>query len=181
MGAIWKQLTTIKMASSKAFEKINALKAYVHQNTESGKRVPTDVKTNMQVVLTLYEFYLNQGMKITTELQNLPPINALPEELTQLWTNLLMNAYHIFKGKGELDIKCYPEGQGIKADFIHHSPNFTTEVVEEIHKALAGKTTGIHPSSFRISICKTICDDHQGQLLYSVNGDQHILTVSLPE
>jgi|GEM_PF-4150536 len=183
MGAIWKQLTTIKMASAKAFEKINALKAYVHQNTESGKRVPTDVKINMQVVLTLYEFYLNQGMKITTELQDLPPINALPEELTQLWTNLLMNAYHIFKGKGELDIKFYPDpgGKGVKADFIHHSPNFTTEVVAEIHKALAGETTTVHPSSFRISICKTICDDHQGQLLYSANGEQHILSVSLPE
>jgi response regulator RpfG family c-di-GMP phosphodiesterase len=52
--------------------------------------------------------------------------------------NVLINAYYIFKGKGELVIKFYPGEKGFKADFIHHSPNFTTEVVEEIHKAFSG-------------------------------------------
>ncbi len=92
-------LTAVERVSKIVF----ALKSYVHYD-HSGEKAATDIIEGIETVLTLYHNQLKHGIEVVKHYADVPPIQCYPDELNQVWTNLIHNAIQAMNGKGTLEI-----------------------------------------------------------------------------
>jgi len=84
-----------------------ALKSYAHSDA-SGEATMARVTDGLDVVLTLYYNQLKQGIEVVKHYADTPPILCYPDELNQVWTNIIHNAIQAMQGKGRLEIQVLP-------------------------------------------------------------------------
>lgn len=171
---------TIRLAVDKASRIVKALKTYLH--TSGGEELePTNIRDNIETVLTIYHNRLKQGVKVIKNYEDVPDINAYPDQLNQVWTNLVVNAVQAMDNTGTLTIGIKKEdeyvvvsikdtGVGIPEDIQRKifDPFFTTKV--------SGEGTGLG-----LDIIKRILDDHQAQISFkSTVGIGTTFYVKLP-
>jgi two-component system NtrC family sensor kinase len=118
---------------------------------------------------------------LTKEYGDLPPVLCYPQQLNQVFMNLLVNAAHAIEGQGEIRVRTWQEndtiyasvsdsGCGISEENQKHifEPFFTTKQV--------GKGTGLG-----LSISYDIIKKHHGEILVeSQVGKGTTFTVILP-
>jgi PAS domain S-box-containing protein len=80
-----------------------ALKTYSHY-TPTEQKTEARITDGIEVVLTLYHNQLKHGIEVVKHYADIPPILCYPDELNQVWTNLISNAIHAMQGKGRLEI-----------------------------------------------------------------------------
>ncbi len=102
----------IKDAVDRASKVIFALKTYARHDV-GGQMRRASVSDTIETVLTLYQNKLRHGIKVNTQYDNVPPILCQPDQLNQVWTNLIHNAIQAMNYKGELEIKVYAEGRNL--------------------------------------------------------------------
>lgn len=171
---------TIKLAVDKASRIVKALKTYLH-TTGSNEPELINVKENIETVLTIYHNRLKQGVTVIKEYEDVPEINLHPDQISQVWTNLIVNAVQAMDNSGTLTIGVKQEdghilvsiqdtGKGIPKDIQQKifDPFFTTKV--------SGEGTGLG-----LDIIKRILDDHQAQISFdSTVGVGTTFYVKLP-
>ncbi len=178
-----KSSNNIQLAVKKASKVVFALKSYSHQGSNSGKPIETNIIENIETVLTIYHNILKQGVEVNKHYDTeVPTIYCYPDELSQVWTNLLTNAVQAMNNTGVIDlsvqkkddkhvvIKLSDAGSGIPKDIIERifEPFFTTKK--------AGEGTGLG-----LDIVKKIIDKHQGNIkVESKVGKGTTFTVILP-
>ena len=95
---------TIATASERAAKVVFALKTYARYD-HSGEKVEASVEEGIETVLTLYHNQLKRDTEINRHYaENLPKIWCYPDELNQIWTNLVHNALQAMEYKGVLNI-----------------------------------------------------------------------------
>jgi len=98
-----KNSQNIKTAVERASKIVFALKNYArYGNTE--EMVLADIPETIETVLTLYQNQLKLGINVIKEFDEVPQILCYPDELNQVWTNLIYNAVQAMAGKGDLTI-----------------------------------------------------------------------------
>lgn len=124
---------------------------------------------------------LKYKARVVKELGELPPIKCYPQQLNQVFMNLLVNAVQAIEKEGEIRIRTWQEGdhvfvavsdtgQGIPAENVNKlfEPFFTTKEV--------GKGTGLG-----LSISHEIVQKHHGRIeVQSEVGKGTTFTVILP-
>jgi two-component system NtrC family sensor kinase len=157
------QLINIKISYERSLKMLKALGSYSYtsQNTIS----EIDLIQNIEVVLTIYAAHLN-GIEIIREFDEISPIKGYPDELSQVWTNIIHNAIHAMNNQGKLWIRAFTEsannnviieiednGSGISPENMNklYDSQFTTKA--------PGEGTGIG-----LSIVKKIIDRHQATI-----------------
>lgn len=159
-----------------------ALKSYSHRDN-SGEKVNIDLTENIETVLVIYKSMLKSDIEIFKNFSIHPMIWAYPDELSQVWTNLIHNAVQAIEGMGEIhisiDIDRDPAfvrvslrdtGKGIKEEDRDKifDPFFTTKI--------RGEGTGLG-----LGIVKKIIEKHQGEIDFqSEVGIGTIFSVRLP-
>ena len=111
-----------------------ALKSYAHIDA-SGQPTLARIQDGMEVVLTLYHNQLKHGIEVVKRYDDIPPIVCYPDELHQVWTNLIHNAIQAMQGKGRLEIAIRPvetHGRASSPD-ISPMPNGETHGGVETH------------------------------------------------
>ena len=83
----------IMVAVERASKVVFALKTYSHFN-HSGSMTTANVTDGIDVVLTLYHNQLKHGIDVVKYYDTVPPIPCYPDELNQVWTNLIHNAIY---------------------------------------------------------------------------------------
>jgi PAS domain S-box-containing protein len=140
-----------------------------------------DLREGMDDTLALIQHELKRRITVVKEYGDIPPIPCYPNQLNQVFLNLLVNAIQAIKGNGTvtiaigrkgklLNVAISDTGQGIpKENLIRiFDPGFTTKGV--------GVGTGLG-----LSICYQIVADHRGEIrVDSVMGKGSTFTVSLP-
>ncbi len=106
MASMWKQLSSMNSSCHKAETKIKALQTFVGKGNEGNIEVPVGILENIQVVLNLYDFYLNQGTKIQIEVDPNLKVMARAPELAQVWTALIMSAVYAVNMQAEILSDC---------------------------------------------------------------------------
>ena len=94
----------IATAVERAAKVVFALKSYAHFD-HSGDMIPANILEGIEVVLTLYYNQLKHGIEIIRRIEPVPEIRCYPDELNQVWTNLVQNAIQAMAGKGTLEIR----------------------------------------------------------------------------
>ncbi|PIP73491.1 MAG: hypothetical protein COW89_02465 [Nitrospinae bacterium CG22_combo_CG10-13_8_21_14_all_47_10] len=107
--------------------------------TEEAKDVNLNERIDAAIEIAILASY-SDDIKLGKQFSELPPIKAKPEEIQQIFTNLLTNAVQAMEGKGELDIsteqkngnvlaKIRDTGLGIPKEHLTkiYDPFFTTK------------------------------------------------------
>jgi signal transduction histidine kinase len=96
---------TIGIAAAQAAKILFAVKSYSHQAPVESPKVLTYIPDHLDTTLTLYAHQLKQGMIVERHYDPLPPILCYPDELSQVWTNLIQNAIQAMPSQGRLTLQ----------------------------------------------------------------------------
>lgn len=179
LASLQKSNKTIYVAVERATGIIIALKKFVHQDI-SGQPIAFDLNDNIDTVLILYGSQLRQGIQLKKLFGVIPLVVGHPDQLSQVWANLLQNAIQAMNYQGNLEfqtqsshgqvvVEITDSGTGIAEDIQNQvfEPFFTTKPTE--------KSKGLG-----LDICQKIIENHQGTIVFESVPGKTTFRVTLP-
>ena len=159
---------TIGLAVGKASRIVNALTNYIqsgNDNTEITIKEPINLGNSLQTVILLYQNKLKDAIELITEFEDVPEVLAIPDELNQVWANLLQNAVYAIENKGQIIIRLYQLDNGVAIDIVDNGCGMSKEVQKRLFEPLfttkpPGEGTGLGMDIAR----KIIEENHNGTI-----------------
>ena len=191
-------LTKIELASTRMLALVRDVLAFSQLSESSYKFQKVDLNTILDEVKTDYELLAEQK-NCVIENDNLPVIEAIPVQMSQLFGNLVSNALKFSRPGGAncLRIKAKFVNEEILKDFMHLKPSdqycrmdfidngigFSQQhavqifdIFQRLHSQYEYQGTGIG-----LAMCKKIVENHGGTIFAnSVIGQGATFTVILP-
>lgn len=180
IGKLRLNTDNIELAVSKMQKIVFALKSYSRKTSEERPEY-MQVPETIDTVLIIYHNQLKYGIEVTKEYEpDLPAILGLPDQLSQVWTNIISNAIHAMQGKGSLHIRVRREGDEIVASFTDSGPGIPKEIQDKIFEAFfttkpAGEGTGLG-----LDISRRIVEKHGGKISFESEPGKTTFYVRLP-
>jgi C4-dicarboxylate-specific signal transduction histidine kinase len=172
-------ISNIASSAEKTRKVIVALSAITKEYNHTYREV-VDIKTVIQQVLVSYSTYLKARIRVYTKWADSVFVTANPEELQQVFTNIVFNAIQALGSEGRIMIEIRSEnglavavltddGPGIAPEALAHlfEPFFTTK----------GKGEG---SGLGLFISKKIVENHGGKIGVTSEPGRTSFVVSLP-
>jgi PAS domain S-box-containing protein len=153
----------IKLAVERASKIVFALKSYARQD-DSGQRTIANVTEGIDVVLTIYHNLLKQGIEVRKTYAEVPPILCYPEELNQVWTNLVHNAIQAMNAEGRLEIAVSQPDEGVLVEFTDSGCGVPPELQGKIFEPFFTTKPAGEGSGLGLDIVRKIVDKHQGKI-----------------
>ncbi len=179
ISSIRKSFKTIETATDQAARVVFALKRYARHDpniTQELAQIPAGIET----VLTLYQNKLKQGIEVIKNYQPIPAIWCYPDELNQVWTNLIHNALQAMNYKGTLVIDVEQEADFVKVKITDTGSGISPEVRPRIFEPFFTTKSPGEGSGLGLDIVKKIVEKHKGTIqVESVPGKTEFM-VSLP-
>ena len=153
----------IKLAVERAAKIVFALKSYARQDQYSEK-VQAQVTEGIELVLTIYNNQLRQGIEVSKVYQEVPEILCYPEQLNQVWTNLIHNAVQAMDNKGDLKIEVAQENEHIVVSITDSGKGIPPEIKDKIFQPFFTTKGAGEGSGLGLDIVCKIIDKHQGKI-----------------
>jgi signal transduction histidine kinase len=154
---------TIQMAVDRASKVVFALKSFSHYDS-AGEPVKANIIDGIETVLTLYHNLLKQGVEVIRNFEEVPQIFCFPDELNQVWTNIVHNAIQAMKGKGTLRIDVKSENEEIKISFADTGCGIPDAIKEKIFDPFFTTKPQGEGSGLGLDIVKRIIEKHKGKI-----------------
>jgi signal transduction histidine kinase len=180
LSQLVKNSQNIKMAIDRASKIVYALKNYSYKNNREEK-IEADITEGIITVLTLYQNQLKHGVHLKTEFEPLPRIFCYPDELTQVWTNLITNAMDAMEGKGELILSVSRVKDSMVIKISDSGSGIPAHVQPRIFDAFFSTKEAGEGSGLGLFIVKEIIDKHSGKISFeTTEGHGTTFTIMLP-
>ncbi|MCC3590474.1 hybrid sensor histidine kinase/response regulator [Microcoleus sp. PH2017_28_MFU_U_A] len=174
-----KSISLIQRATAKSGKVVFALKSYAHFDSKQEK-VQANLHDGIEMVLTLYQNQLKHGIEVVKNYGDLPKIMCYPDDLNQVWTNLIHNALQAMDYKGILTIETKQQESDLVLKFTDDGKGIPPEVIPKIfHPFFTTKSAG-EGSGLGLDIVRKIVDKHEGTIAVESVPGQTSFTVSLP-
>ncbi len=140
-----------------------------------------NVIEGIETILTLYYNQLKQGVEVVRNYQDgLPEVLCYPDELNQVWTNLIHNAIGAMDNCGVLTLEVRAENQSLLVGVTDSGKGIAPEILPRIFEPFfttkpAGEGTGLG-----LDIVKKIVEKHSGKIEVTSVIGQTTFTVSIP-
>lgn len=171
-----------------AFKIVLSLKTYARYD-QSGVPILAQITKGIDTVLTLYHNQLKQGIDIQREYEEMPAILCYPDELNQVWVNLIQNALQAMGRSGTLTIRAavgaFPPGYGDARRGVIVSISDTGAGIPEAIKPrifepfFTTKPSG-EGNGLGLDIVKKIVVKHHGDVTFESEPGHTTFRVSLP-
>ena len=180
IGNVIISTSTINTASERAGKVVFALKTYARYDA-SGEKIEAQITEGIETVLTLYYNQIKQGIEVIKNYQeNLPVIRCYPDELNQVWTNLIHNAIQAMNNRGTLSIDVSQELENILVKISDSGGGIPPEILPKIFQPFFTTKPAGEGSGLGLDIVKKIIDKHRGKIDVSSTPGQTTFTVLLP-
>jgi C4-dicarboxylate-specific signal transduction histidine kinase len=181
LGQIRLNLENINLATDKTKKTVYALKSYAH-TSDSDEKVATSLRDNISTVLTIYHNQIKYGIDLdTSNLNELPAIEIYPDELSQVWTNLIQNALQAMEGEGSMKVELFQEN-GYQVVAIEDSgPGIPEEKQERIFEPFFTTKEKGEGTGLGLDICKKIVEKHSGDIQLASEPGRTRFMVYIPE
>lgn len=176
--SLQKSAQTILTATDQAERIVLALKRYVHQDA-SGKKTVTDLIEGIETALALHHNQL-RNVEVVRDYRDTPAILAFPDELTQIWSNLISNAVYAMSYQGSLTISVSQAPDYVQVDITDTGKGIVNELQTKIFEPLFTTKPKGEGSGLGLSIVKKIVDRHTGQINVASSPSQTTFSVFLP-
>ncbi|MEB3182268.1 MAG: ATP-binding protein [Nostocaceae cyanobacterium] len=169
----------IRLAVERAAKIVFALKSYARQDTKS-EMVISSITDGIDTVLTLYHNQIKQGIEITKAYAGVPSILCYPEELTQVWSNLIHNAIQAMNYQGELAIAAWEQEQHVVVKITDSGCGIPLEIQSKIFEpAFTTKPVG-EGCGLGLDIVRQIIVKHRGKIEVESQPGHTTFSVWLP-
>jgi signal transduction histidine kinase len=171
---------TIKIAVDKASKIIFALKSYAHFDNEDNF-TEANIIDGIENILTLYSNTIKQGIELVKRYDEIPTLKCLPDQLGQIWTNLIANGVHAMGGKGKLSISLVNAAQSVFIHFEDSGKGIPKDVENHIFKPFFTTKSSGEGSGLGLHLVKKIIDKHGGEISFTSTPGQTIFTIEIPK
>ncbi|BAB74655.1 two-component sensor histidine kinase [Nostoc sp. PCC 7120 = FACHB-418] len=156
-----------------------ALKSYSHFD-QSGNKQLMQVTTGLETTIAIYQNQLKRNIHLIRDYQDVPDIWGYPDELIQVWTNLIFNAIQAMESGGTLTIAIRKAEEYVEVSITDTGLGIPPEVQQKIFDAFFTTKPAGEGSGLGLHICKKILDKHQGQIKMESNPGHTQFSVCLP-
>ena len=180
LSELKKGTQTISTATERASKVVFALKSYAHQDN-SGEKVLANVAQGIDTILTLYQSQIKHGIELIKNFaDDVPAIYCYPDELNQVWTNLIHNALQAMDHKGVLTISIESSAAAIKVSVQDSGRGIAPENMSKIFDAFFTTKSAGEGSGLGLHIIKKIIDKHAGHINVESEPGCTVFSVLLP-
>ncbi|MDF0555941.1 AAA family ATPase [Kamptonema sp. UHCC 0994] len=169
----------IVLAVERASKIVFSLKSYARHNNSDEMTIAA-VQDGIDLVLTIYQNHLKQGIEVIKKYGEVPAILCYPEELNQVWTNLIHNAIQAMNNKGTLEIAIAEKNNNIIVEFADSGCGIPAEIKTRIFEPFFTTKASGEGSGLGLDIVKKIIDKHQGNIEVDSQPGRTAFRVSLP-
>jgi two-component system, NtrC family, sensor kinase len=104
LHGINKKTSVIRSSAERVSKIVRSLKSYMHFEEKEDKTL-SDIAEGMETVLIVLHNKIKYGIEVIKNYENVPQILCYPDELNQIWTNLIHNAIQAMSDSGTLIIE----------------------------------------------------------------------------
>jgi PAS domain S-box-containing protein len=169
----------ITEATERASKVAFALKAYARYDL-SEEMVKADITEGIETVLTLYYNQLKHGVEIIRHYETLSPFLCYPDELNQVWINLIHNALQAMEYKGTLTIDIARREDQAIVSITDTGPGIPDSIKTQIFDPFFTTKPPGEGSGLGLDIVRKIIDKHQGDITVESKPGKTTFRVLLP-
>jgi signal transduction histidine kinase len=169
----------IMMAVDRASKVVSALKNYARHDSFD-RMVRANVTEGIEVVLTLWHNRLKKGIEVIRKYEDVPETLCYPDELNQVWTNLIHNAIQAMDGAGRLEIHIAEQGNDIVVRISDSGPGIPEDIQDRIFEPFFTTKTSGEGSGLGLDIARNIISRHKGRIEAESGPGKTIFSVFLP-
>ena len=166
-------------AVERASKVLFALKNYTHYDP-TGEKQLTNIIEGIEIVLELYYNQLKHGIEVVKNYATLPLVCCYPDELIQVWTNLVHNAIQAMKGKGRLEISLEQRDKEIVVRITDSGRGIPVEIKDKIFQPFFTTKPMGEGSGLGLDISRKIIAKHQGNIIVESEPGCTTFEVRLP-
>ena len=122
---------TVITSVEKAAKVVFALKNYARFD-HSGEKHLVEITTGIETVLEIYHNRLKRNIEVYRNYQDIPKIWCYPDELIQVWTNLIHNSLQAMDDGGTLMIVTSVENKRIKVEISDSGRGIPQDIQDKI-------------------------------------------------
>jgi signal transduction histidine kinase len=169
----------IELAVERASKIVFSLKNYAHVE-QSDEKIKTNIVENIEIVLTLYYNQLKQGIQVIRRYKEIPPIACYPDDLSQVWVNLLHNAIQAMGNQGVLEIKVAQKDEYLIIEITDSGHGIPEEIKTRIFDPFFTTKARGEGSGLGLDIVRTVIEKHQGHISVTSQPGKTTFTILLP-
>lgn len=177
--SIQKSAQTIMTASDRAAKVVLALKSYAHQDA-TGTKVRADLINGLETALTLYHNQLKHGVEVIRQYTELPLVPCFPDDLNQVWTNLIQNALQSMNYKGTLTIEAASLSDRVQISITDTGSGIPQEIQAKIFEPFFTTKPMGEGSGLGLSIAQKLIEKHSGSITVDSIPGKTTFSVCLP-
>ncbi|WP_413165246.1 response regulator [Capilliphycus salinus ALCB114379] len=178
--SVKKSSNTIKTATDRAAKVVFALKTYARYD-HRGNAIEANIIEGIETVLTLYQNNIKQGVEVIRNYpDSFPSILCYPDELNQVWTNLIHNALQAMNYQGTLTITVGQESENLVIKITDNGAGIPPEIQSKMFQPFFTTKPAGQGSGLGLDIVQKIIDKHQGEIRVNSVPGETTFTVCLP-
>lgn len=171
MNQLAKANNTVSLAATKASKIVVALKNFSYQNN-SGIKQLINLNLSIETTLLLYGSQLKQQVEVVRHFSEVPEFEGYPDELVQVWTNLIQNAIQAMNGKGILTISTSYSNKHVLVSVQDTGSGIPEEVQGKIFEPFFTTKKVGEGSGLGLGIIQKIVQKHNGKIWFQTQKDK---------
>ena len=178
--AILRDITgTMHVAVERIVEIVRSLRNFAR--LDEAERKPADLHEGIDSTLTLLAHEFKNRITVEKYYGDLPLVDCFPNQLNQVFMNILVNALQAIEGKGTITIRTSVDRDVVKLQFIDNGKGIKKSDLKRIYDpGFTTKGVGVG-TGLGLSIVYRIIQDHKGVIdIQSSLGEGTTVTVSIP-
>jgi two-component system, NtrC family, sensor kinase len=169
----------IQLSVERASRIVFALKNYVRQD-QGDLKIKACITDGIETILTIYNNQLKRGIEVTKSYKEIPTILCYPDELTQVWSNLIGNAIQAMNYRGKLEIGVWEQKGYILVEVSDTGGGVPVEIQGKIFEPFFTTKPAGEGSGLGLHIVRQIIEKHQGKIDLETQAGCTKFRVSLP-
>ena len=168
-----------RIACDRIINIVSSLRNFARLDEAERKRV--NIHEGLDGSLVLVHHQLKSRIEVVKDYGELPEIECFPNQLNQVFMNLLVNAAQAIPGRGTISIKTLHQGNEVQIKISDTGVGIPRENMRKIFDpGFTTKGVGVG-TGLGLSICYKIIQDHRGRIaVESEVGRGTTFTITLP-
>jgi len=167
-----------EIATERIMKIVRSLKNFARLDEAERKKV--NIHEGIESTLSLLRHQLKNRIRIVKCFGGIPEIECYPNELNQVFMNILVNAAQAIKHRGEITVKTWREGDRVKIAISDTGVGIPPENLSKVFDpGFTTKGVGLG-TGLGLSICYKIIQDHRGTIEAESSKQGTTFTISVP-
>jgi signal transduction histidine kinase len=172
--------SSIQQEVDRAAKIVFALKTYSHQG-QGNEQSLVAVTESLEVALALYQNRLKQGVEVIRHYgAGVPQIFCNPDELTQVWVNLIDNALYAMNQQGTLEITVTQQDHRVVVEITDAGCGIPTDLQDRIFEPFFTTKPRGEGSGLGLDIVQQIVRKHEGEIQLHSRSGRTTFMICLP-